>query len=84
MSRNELINKILEGEKLVGRPVRPMPKFPPFCAVTYKGKRYHFVAVDEEHCQSPLTGELLLRHQIREYYMSHVHKTLKQFPDLAK
>lgn len=68
--------------KTRGRPVHPISHPIPFCGVSYKGERYFFFASDDTYCMSPLTGELLLRHQPREYYLDHVKQTLKEFPDL--
>lgn len=65
-----------------GRPVHPIPRPVPFCAVQYKGTRYFFFAHDNTYCTSPLTGELLLRHQQREYYLDHIKQTLKEYPNL--
>ena len=65
-----------------GRPVRPIPMPRPYCVVCYKGIRYAFFAADTTYCASPLTGELLLRGQPREYYLDHVKQTLKEYPDL--
>ena len=76
--------------KINGRPVNldgtpaNIPLGVPFCSLMYKGKQYTFFAVDDKYCESPLTGELLLRHQAYRYYLTHVRKTLKQFPQLAK
>lgn len=68
--------------KIKGKPVHPFPKHKPFCAIYYKGTTYAFVAHDDTYCTSPLTGELLLRNQPREYYLDHVKQMLKEFPDL--
>ena len=65
-----------------GRPVHPIPKPRPYCTVCYKGIRYAFFAFDTTYCAAPLTGELLLRGQPREYYLDHVKQTLKEYPDL--
>lgn len=65
-----------------GRPVHPIPARKPFCAVEYKNTTYAFFAFDDTYCTSPLTGELLLRRQPREYYLNHVKQVLKEYPEL--
>ena len=65
-----------------GRPVHPLPRRRSYCLVSYKGVQYAFFAVDETYCSSPLTGELLPRRQLREFYVSHIQKTLAQYPNL--
>ena len=65
-----------------GKPVHPIPKRRPYCAVCYKGVRYAFFAADDTYCMCPLTGELLPRRQSRDYYLNHVKKLLAEYPNL--
>lgn len=68
--------------KLKGKPVFPIARPKPYCAVSYKGITYAFFAHDDTYCACPLTGELILRHQPREYYINHIKELLSQYPDL--